>query len=77
VHIPKLWEARSRDNDTVIGMAKRPWEVEFHPAFERWASSLGQADSEALLAAIRVLRDVGPALGKPLVDSIEEAATRI
>ena len=28
-------------------------------------------DAEALLAAIRVLRDHGPALGRPLVDSVK------
>jgi hypothetical protein len=47
-----------------------PWTVEFHPACGEWAEHLGQADAEALLAAIRVLRDVGPALGRPLVDTV-------
>jgi hypothetical protein len=49
----------------------RPWSVEFHPACEAWADGLAQADAEALLAAIRVLRDEGPNLGRPLVDRIE------
>ena len=35
-----------------------------------WADGLAQKDKEALLAAIRVLRDVGPALGRPLVDTV-------
>jgi hypothetical protein len=52
-------------------VAKRPWSVEFHPACEAWADGLAQADAEALLAAIRVLRDEGPNLGRPLVDRIE------
>ena len=30
---------------------------------------LAQADADALLAAIRVLRDGGPTLGRPLVDT--------
>lgn len=51
-------------------MAGRSWSVEFHPACEAWADSLDQPDAEALLAAIRVLSDVGPALGRPLVDSL-------
>jgi hypothetical protein len=38
------------------------WSVEFHPACEAWASDLDQSDGEALLAAVRVLRDVGPSL---------------
>ncbi|MGQ0464364.1 MAG: type II toxin-antitoxin system RelE/ParE family toxin [Sporichthyaceae bacterium] len=47
-----------------------PWAVKFHPLCEEWAGSLGQADAEALLAAVRVLRDVGPGLGRPLVDTV-------
>lgn len=47
------------------------WEVEFHPACEAWADRLSQKDSEALLAAIRVLRAEGPSLGRPLVDSVK------
>lgn len=46
------------------------WSVEFHPACERWADGLDQADAEALLAAVRVLRDQGPTLGRPLVDTV-------
>ena len=47
------------------------WEVEFDPLFEEWANLLAQPDAEALLAAIRVLRDYGPALGRPLVDTLK------
>jgi hypothetical protein len=47
------------------------WSVDFHPACEAWAEGLGQSDAEALLAAVRVLRDVGPGLGRPLVDTIK------
>src|ERR1039458_10231262 len=52
-------------------MPGRVWEVEFDPAFEVRPDGLAQSDAEALLAAIRVLRDWGPALGRPLVDTIE------
>jgi len=45
--------------------------VEFHPACEPWANELDQSDAEALLAAIGVLRDQGPTLGRPLVDTIK------
>ncbi len=51
-------------------MQRGAWEVEFHPACERWADALDQADAEALLAGVRVLRGVGPTLGRPLVDTI-------
>lgn len=47
------------------------WSVEFHPACEGWAGALDQPDAEALLAAIRVLRDHGPTLGRPLVDTVK------
>lgn len=59
------------DNNTIITVTKAAWSVEFHPAFGSWANKLGQADSEALLAAIRVLRSEGPTLGRPLVDTVK------
>jgi hypothetical protein len=43
-------------------MARASWDVEFHPACETWADELDQQDAEALLAAVRVLRDEGPSL---------------
>lgn len=46
------------------------WDIQFHPAFTAWADELAQPDAEALLAALRILRDQGPALGRPLVDSM-------
>jgi hypothetical protein len=58
------------DNAIVIAVPSAPWSVEFHPACERWAEEMNQADAEALLAAVRVLRDHGPALGRPLVDTV-------
>jgi hypothetical protein len=47
------------------------WPVEFHTACEQWADQLDRHDAEALLAAIRVLRDQGPTLGRPLVDTVK------
>lgn len=47
------------------------WSVEFHAACEAWAERLDQTDAEALLAAIRVLREQGPTLGRPLVDTVK------
>jgi hypothetical protein len=52
-------------------MSAAPWEVEFHPECEAWADHLIEADAEALLAAVNVLRDQGPTLGRPLTDSIK------
>lgn len=47
------------------------WSVEFHADCEAWAERLDQADAEALLASIRVLREQGPTLGRPLVDTVK------
>jgi hypothetical protein len=58
------------DNDTIIVVASVPWTVEFHLGCEDWANGLDRSDAEALLAAVRVLRDQGPSLGRPLVDTI-------
>jgi hypothetical protein len=45
--------------------------VEFHEDCESWVDGLSQGDKEALLAAIYVLRDEGPMLGRPLVDTLK------
>jgi hypothetical protein len=45
--------------------------VGFHPRCEEWADDLEPSDQEALLAAIRILRDEGPNLGRPLVDTVQ------
>ena len=50
-----------------------PWDVEFYPDREVWADGLSPEDQEALLAAIIVLRRLGPQLGRPLVDSIRNS----
>ena len=57
-------------------MAGRDWKVEFNPKCEQWARLLPQSDAEALLAAIRVLRDQGPNLGRPLVDTVKASKHR-
>lgn len=57
------------DNAIVIGVPS--WSVEFHPECEQWANDLNEPDGEALLAAVRVLRDQGPTLGRPLVDTVK------
>ena len=51
-------------------MKGREWSVDLYPDCEAWAESLGDGDARALLAAIRILRDQGPMLGRPLVDTV-------
>jgi hypothetical protein len=63
------------DNSIVIAtLARQLWSIEFHPEFEPWAQALPDADQEALLAALEVLGERGPSLGRPLVDHIEGSA---
>jgi hypothetical protein len=47
------------------------WEVEFTDEFERWYRPLEQGTQDRIIAAVQVLRDQGPGLGRPLVDSVK------
>jgi hypothetical protein len=48
-----------------------PWVVRFEVEFEQEIQSLPLAVREALLAATRLLRDYGPRLGRPHVDTLK------
>jgi len=48
-----------------------PWVVRFEDEFEQEFYTLPLAVSEALLAATRVLKDHGPRLGRPHVDTLK------
>lgn len=48
-----------------------PWEVVYTvPAFD-WIMSLSEDQYEHVMAAVAVLEEDGPALGRPLVDRVE------
>lgn len=47
------------------------WEVEFSAEFERWYRDLPQSTQDRVIAAVQVLCDQGPGLGRPLVDSVK------
>ena len=47
------------------------WDVEYTDQFEAWWDALAQADQAAIEAAVKVLQREGPALGRPLVDTIK------
>lgn len=47
------------------------WQVEFTHEFERWYRDLPQGTQDRIIASVQVLRDQGPALGRPLVDSVK------
>ena len=48
-----------------------PWEVLVTDEFERWWRTLPHEHQEALTARIAMLRDHGPALGRPTIDTIQ------
>jgi hypothetical protein len=47
------------------------WDVEFTDTFGSWWEDLSAADQERLTAAVEILEQAGPALGRPLVDTIK------
>jgi hypothetical protein len=46
------------------------WEVEVTDQFEEWWDDLPEEDQEKITAAVRVLQQRGPALGRPLVGEV-------
>lgn len=46
------------------------WEVEYTDQFGEWWATITAEQQEAVTAAVSVLQDGGPALGRPLVDTI-------
>ena len=50
------------------------WQVDFDDDFAREFEALDADVQDALFVAVRVLRDVGPRLGRPHVDTLEGSA---
>lgn len=46
------------------------WDVEFTDEFEAWWDTLSVDEQQAIDAAVRVLEQREPGLGRPLVDSV-------
>lgn len=53
-----------------------PWTVITHPDVEEWLRTLDQKSFSLVTAAVRELRDSGPALGRPLADTIRGSRHR-
>jgi predicted XRE-type DNA-binding protein len=47
------------------------WEVESTVEFDQWFADLSLAQQKRIVAAIEVLRQAGPGLGRPLVDAVK------
>lgn len=52
------------------------WAVEFTDQFLDWWSELHETDQERVGAAVEVLRDRGPGLGRPYVDTLRGSRHR-
>jgi hypothetical protein len=63
--------AYALDGICALGYGPAVWDVEFTDQFEGWWDTLSVADQQAIDAAVRVLEERGPGLGRPLVDSVE------
>lgn len=49
------------------------WDVEVTDEFIEWYDGLGEADDDAVSAAIEYLIERGPSLGRPFVDTIDRS----
>jgi hypothetical protein len=49
------------------------WEVEYTDEFEEWWFSLSERDQNRIRASIAVLEQLGPGLGRPLIDTIHHS----
>lgn len=47
------------------------WEVEYTDQFERWWETLSEREQDGVAAAVAVLEQKGPGLGRPLVDTLQ------
>lgn len=50
-----------------------PWEVEYTNQFEEWWDSLSEDQQERVRFAVETLGERGPALGRPMVDTISHS----
>lgn len=56
-----------------ITLAAVAWDVYFTAVAEEWILGLSDDDYVAMLAAIELLEEHGPALGRPAVDRIQDS----
>ncbi|MGH3430907.1 MAG: type II toxin-antitoxin system RelE/ParE family toxin [Mycobacteriales bacterium] len=50
-----------------------PWKVEYTDEFEVWWETLAEEEQEAIDAAVELLEERGPALGRPLADGVHQS----
>ena len=47
------------------------WEVEYTDDFEKWWHDLTEDQQEDVAVGVNLLREIGPSLGRPYVDSVK------
>lgn len=47
------------------------WEVEYTDTFGSWWEQLTEDEQERIAAAVGLLQEVGPSLGRPIVDTLQ------
>jgi hypothetical protein len=47
------------------------WDVEYTDQFGEWWDGLNHEEQDAIAAAVEILQERGPGLGRPLVDTIK------
>lgn len=47
------------------------WRIEFTDQFELWWNTLTEDEQERVTAAVELLEDHGPSLGRPVVDTVK------
>ncbi len=52
------------------------WAVILHPAVDEWLAALDHSSFQQVVAAIRELRENGPALARPLADTVRASRHR-
>ena len=49
------------------------WDVEFTDQFHQWYRSLSSKEQHTVVARVELLEEAGPALGRPVVDSVHQS----
>ncbi len=70
------WERQAGSLHTLdgicgLGYSTLVWEVEFTDQFGEWWDTLTVSEQQSIDAAVRVLEQRGPGLGRPLVNTVE------
>jgi hypothetical protein len=52
------------------------WDIEFTDEFGEWWDGLSEDEQESLTVGVKLLQVLGPALGRPHADTVEQSGHR-